>query len=138
MPHVTITLSDIYTECRVCIVVLNVIMLSVIMLNVIMQNVIMLNVIMLNVIMLNVIMMNVIMLSVIMLSVIILSVIMLSAIMLNVIQGSVKANGREPESNLAGFSTLSLAVFVMNAIAWHRQARPHAQLKTRAGYVLLA
>jgi hypothetical protein len=31
----------------------------------------------------------------------------------------------------AEFSTLSLAVFVMSAIAWYRQVHPHLDLKTR-------
>jgi hypothetical protein len=29
------------------------------------------------------------------------------------------------------FSTLILAVFVVSAIEWHRQTRPHPELKTR-------
>ncbi len=31
----------------------------------------------------------------------------------------------------AKFSTLSQAVFVMNVMTWHRQARPCLELKTR-------
>ncbi len=31
----------------------------------------------------------------------------------------------------AEFSTLSLAVLIMRATAWHRQTHPHAKLKTR-------
>ena len=42
-----------------------------------------------------------------------------------------KLTGDDLKGVWAKLSTLSEPVFVSNVIAWHRQARPHLELKTR-------
>jgi hypothetical protein len=48
--------------------------------------------------------------------------------------GSMKADGRENKSFLVRVFNLKLCCFVMRIIAWHSQAHPDLQLKTRAWF----
>jgi hypothetical protein len=127
--------------------IMNVVMLSATIMNVIMLSVAIMDVVILSVAIMNVVMLSVTIMNVVMLSVAIMKVVMLSVALMDVAMLSVAEPlkfGRKyrslplsrlprPESVYwAEFSTLrSQAFFVLSVSAWHRQANPNLELKTR-------